>query len=110
MIPNGISFDGTNPKYRQFVRGHDILEYTLDGHEITVDWIRGTNESSMLKSALNEDGTGVTRISGYVTDKLGDASDDVLKRWGDRIARDLGKHWKPVIEMHGNRRCLILMK
>ncbi len=106
MIPDGISFDGANPKYRQFKCGDDILEYTLEGGEITVDWVSGKNASSMMKSILGADGAGVTRISGYVTDKLGDASNAVLQRFGDRMARELGDGWKAAIEVRGERRFL----
>lgn len=110
MIPDGISFDIANPKYRQFKSGEDILEYTLEGSEITVDWVNGKGASSMMKSILEAGGAGVTKISGYVTDKLGDASDAALKRLGDRMARDLGDGWKAVIETRGDRRFLIFTK
>ncbi len=56
MIPDGISIDITNPKYRQFQSGDDILEYTLEGEEITVDWVSGKNAASMLKAILAVDG------------------------------------------------------
>lgn len=68
MIPEGLSFDIANPKYRQFKSGENILEYPLEGGEITVDWVSGTNASSMMRSILDAEGAGVTRISGYVTD------------------------------------------
>ena len=74
MIPDGFSYDTENPKFRRFRRGDDILEYTLEGSEITVDWVNGKGASSMMKSILDADGAGVTSISGYVTDKLGDVS------------------------------------
>ena len=90
MIPDGLSFDIANPKYRQFKSGDDILEYTLEAGEITVDWVSGKEASSMMKSILNADGAGVSRISGYVTDKLGGASNAALERLGNRIARELG--------------------
>ena len=110
MIPDGISFDIANPKYRQFKSGDDILEYTLEGSEITVDWVNGKGASSMMKSILNADGTGVTKISGYVTDKLGSASNAALQRLGDRMARELGDGWKAIIEVKGDRRFLIFTK
>jgi len=90
MIPNGISFDIANPKFRQFKSGDDILEYTLDGGEITIDWVSGKGASSMMKTILDADRAGVVRISGYLTDKLGDASNAVLQRLGDRMAREFG--------------------
>ena len=62
MIPNGISFDIANPKYRQFKSGGNSLEYTLEGGEITVDWVIGKNASSMMKSILDADGNGVTQM------------------------------------------------
>lgn len=64
----------------------------------------------MMKSILDADGTGVTKISGYVTDKLGDASNAALQRLGDRMARDLGDGWKAIIEVRGDRRFLIFTK
>jgi len=53
MIPDGLSFDIANPKYRQFKSSDDVLEYTLDGGEITVDWVSGKNASSMMKAILD---------------------------------------------------------
>jgi hypothetical protein len=110
MIPDGISFDIANPKFRQFKSGDDILEYTLEGGELTIDWVNGKGASFMMKSILDADGAGVTRISGYVTDKLGDASNAALQRLGDRMARDLGDGWKAIIEVRGERRFLIFTK
>jgi len=110
MIHDGISFDVANPKFRQFKSGNDILEYTLDGIAITIDWVSGKGAASMMKSILDADGAGVTKISGYVTDKLGDAPNAVLQRFGDRMARELGDGWKAVIEMRGNRRFLNFSK
>jgi hypothetical protein len=106
MIPNGISFEFTNPKFRQFKSGNDILEYTLEGGEITVDWVSGKGASSMMKSILHADGAGVSKISGYVTDKLGGASNAALQRLGDRMARELGDDWKAISEVRGDRRFL----
>ncbi len=110
MIPEGISFDITNPKYRQFKNGDNILEYALEGGEITVDWVSGKNASSMLKAILNTEGNAVTRISGYATDKLGGASNAVLQRFGDSMAAELGGVWKATIETVGNRRYLVFTK
>ena len=106
MIPDGISFDVANPKYRQFKSGDNILQYTLEGGEITVDWVSGKNASSMMKSILDADGAGVTRISGYVTDKLGCAPHAALQRLGNRM----GAGWKATIELRGNRRYLVFTK
>jgi len=64
----------------------------------------------MIKSILAADGAGVTKISGYVTDKLGDASNAALQRLGDRMARELGDGWKAIIEVRGDRRFLIFTK
>lgn len=58
----------------------------------------------MMKSILDTGGAGVTKISGYVTDKLGGASYTVLQRLVDRMARELGDGWKAVIEVRGDRR------
>jgi len=44
----------------------------------------------MMKLILDADGAGVSKISGYVTDKLGEASNTALRRLGDRMARELG--------------------
>lgn len=110
MIPEGLSFDIANPKYRQFKSGENILEYPLEGGEITVDWVSGTNASSMMRSILDAEGAGVTRISGYVTDKLGGASNAALQRLGDQMAREIGGGWKATIEVIEGRRYLELTK
>jgi hypothetical protein len=110
MIPDGISFDIADPKFRQFKSGEHILEYTLEGSEITVNWVNGKGASSMMKSILDADGAGVTKISGYVTDKLGDASNAALQRLADQMARGLGGGWKAIIEVRGERRFLVFTK
>jgi hypothetical protein len=110
MIPDGMSFDIANPKYRQFKSGVNILEYTLEGNEITVDWVSGRNASWMLRSILEADGAGVTRISGYVTDKLGGASHQALQRLGNQMAAKLGGGWQMTIKMIEGRRYLVLTK
>jgi hypothetical protein len=107
MIPNGISFDIAKPKYRQFKSGDDILEYTLEGGEITVDWVSGKNASSMMKAILDADGADVTKISGYVTDKLGGASNAALQRLGNQMAAQMGCSWKAAIETIEGRRYLV---
>lgn len=110
MIPDGVSFDIENPKYRQFKSGDNILEYTLAGGEISVDWVSGKNASSMMRSILEVDGTGITQISGYVTDKLGSASTESLQRLGNQMATKMGGGWKAAIEIKGNRRYLVFTK
>lgn len=110
MNPDGISFDDAEPKYRQFKNGDNILEYTIEGEEITVDWVSGTNALSMMKAVLDADGSGVTRISGYVTDKLGGTSNDVLQRFGDQMSGRLVGEWKATIEMIEGRRYLLFTK
>jgi hypothetical protein len=110
MAPDGISFDASNPKYRQFVRGDDILEYTLEDGEITVDWVNGRDAASMMASILEAEGEEVARISGYVTDKLGDASDDALKRLGRRMAARVGVEWTTTIQKIEGRRYLVFTK
>jgi YD repeat-containing protein len=110
MIPDGLSFDIANPKYRRLKNGDNILEYTLEAGEITVDWVSGKNASSMMKSILDADGTGVTRISGYVTDKLGRASNAALQRLGNQMAARMGGGWKATIETIRNRRYLVFTK
>src|SRR6056297_371609 len=98
MTSGSFSADAASPKYRQYKRGDDILEYTLEGDEITVGWVSGTGASSMMKAILTADGSGVAKISGYVTDKLGDASIAALQRFGDRTAKELDDRWKATIE------------
>ncbi|MFO7907804.1 MAG: hypothetical protein ACQESR_27670 [Planctomycetota bacterium] len=110
MIPEGISFDIASPKYRQCKSGNNILEYTLEGGEITVDWVSGKNASSIMRSILDADGSGVTRISGYVTDKLGGASNTALQRLGDRMAREIGGGWRATIEIIEGRRHPVFTK
>jgi len=110
MIPDGISFDIANPKYRQFKNGDNILEYTLEGTEITVDWVSGRNASSMIKAILDAEGVGITRISGYATDKLGEASYAALQRFGTRICSELGEGWTVTLETVRNRRYLVFTK
>ena len=70
----------------------------------------GKNASSMMKAILDADGAGVTKVSGYVTDKLGDASNAVLQRLGNQMAKDLGGGWRAIIEVRGDRRFLIFTK
>lgn len=110
MASNTFSFDVSNPKYRQLNRGNDILEYTLVDGEIIVDWVNGRDVASMLKTILAVDGDGVTKISGYVTDKLGRASSNVLLRLGNQIANHLGGGWKATLQTIESRRYLVLMK
>ncbi len=110
MPPDGISLDHANPKYRQFKDGDNLLEYTLDGAEITVDWVSGKNACSMMKSILEAEEPGITRISGYVTDKLGAASDAVLQRLGNVMAGQLSGGWKAAMETIEGRRYLVFTK
>jgi len=110
MIFDGISFDEANSKYRQIKCDSGILEYTLEPGEITVDWVIGKNTSAMLKEILAAEGLQITRISGYVTDKLGDASSETLQRFASRLAREIGLGWQAKIETVRNRRYLVLTK
>lgn len=110
MIPEGISFDVANPKYRRFKSGDNILEYTLEGNEITVDWVSGKNAASMMNAILKSEGAAVTRISGYATDKLGKATTAALQRFGNRFASELGDGWTVAIEPVRNRRYLVFTK
>lgn len=110
MIPEGISFDTANPKYRQFKNGDNILQYTLEGGEITVDWVSGKNASSIMKAILEAEGAGVTRISGYATDRLGQASNAALQRLGTRMCSELGGDWTVTIETVRSRRYLVFTK
>lgn len=110
MIVDGVSYDAGNPKYRQFKRGDDILEYTLEGSEITVDWVSGNDATLMMNAILRVDGKDVTCISGYVTDKLGNATNATLQRFGRRIARELNGDWTSTIQTIEGRRYLKLKK
>lgn len=110
MPPEGISFHIANPKYRQFKSGANILEYTLDGGEITIDWVSGRHASSMMRSILDADGAGVSRISGYVTDKLAGASNAALQRLGGRMVREVGGNWRATIEIIEGRRYFVFTK
>ena len=110
MISDEISFDITNPKYRQFKSADCILEYTLIGTEIIVDWVCGNDAASMIKSILDVDGQGITRISGYATDKLGRASDATLQRLADRVASQLDGGWKASIKEIVGRRYVVFTK
>jgi hypothetical protein len=109
-IPEGLSWDSDNPKYRRFKGVDGILEYTLDGDEITVDWVSGRNAASMMKVVLDADGKGVTKISGYVTDKLADASQPALLRLGDLVAGRLGGLWTVSTQPIEGRRFLVFTK
>ena len=64
----------------------------------------------MMKSILDADGAGVARISGFVTDKLGGASDAALQRLGNQIAGQIGEGWKATIEQIEGRRYLVFTK
>ena len=110
MIFDGISFDEANPKYRQIKCDSGILEYTLEHGEITVDWVSGKHTSAMLKAILAAEVIQVTRISGYVTDKLGDSSGETLQRFASRLAHEIGFGWQANIEIVRNRRYLVLTK
>jgi hypothetical protein len=72
--------------------------------------VSGENASSMMKAILDADGAGVTRISGYVTDKLGGASNAALERLGSQMVRQLGGGWEATIEMIEGRRYLVFTK
>lgn len=104
MDHDRFSFDIANPKFRQFRSGDNVLKYTLKDGEIIVDWVSGKNVSSMIKAILSVDGEGVSRISGYVTDKLGGLSNRSLYRFADHVARQLGGNWTITIETVRNRR------
>jgi hypothetical protein len=78
--------------------------------EITIDWVCGKNATSMIMAVLDCDGKGVTRISGYVTDKLGGETDAALQRLGGQMASQLGGGWKTTIEMIEGRRYLVFTK
>lgn len=81
--PDGFSFDIDDPKYRMLREGERKLEYTLQGEELIVDYVEGGGAASMLKRVLETEGADVRRISGYITDKLGNLSDEALLRyWG----------------------------
>ena len=64
----------------------------------------------MMKAILEADGAGVTKISGYVTAKLGGASNAALRRLGNQMAAQVGGGWKVTIEMTEGRRYLVFTK
>jgi hypothetical protein len=109
-VPQGLSADATNPSYRTFRSGESILEYAVNGSEMSVDWVQsesGGSVASMLKSVLSAEGH-ISKIVGYTTDKLGGASDAALQRLGNQVAHALGEGWTASIEATGNKRYLIL--
>ena len=105
-----ITVDDENPKYRTYQRGDDILEYTVGDCEIGIDWVSGRDAAAMLKAIHSFEGEGVTCLCGYVTDKLGSASDQGLQRFGRMIAHQLGSPWKARIEVIEGRRFLVFTK
>lgn len=106
MVPDGFSFDSDNPLYRRFKSGEQILEYSLDGGHLSIDWVDGGGAGTMLKHVLGAEGGSVRRISGYVTDKLGRLSDEALLRYGRQVAKQLGNGWTVTIRMDGTKKFL----
>lgn len=109
-VPDGISFEIDDPKVRSFKNGDDIVDYTLDGGELTIDWVEGKNTGSYIRSILNIEGEGVNRISGFTSRKLDDVSDKVLQRSGNILAVQLGDGWKATVEFIQGRRYLVFKR
>ena len=109
-VPEGFSFDVDNPVYRQLKDGDQVLQYSLKGEELAVDWVDGGGAASMLKRILAAEGSGVRRISGYATDKLASLSDNALLRYGNQVASSLGEGWKASIEFVANKRYLVFTR
>jgi hypothetical protein len=109
-VPEGLSADATNPSYRTFKAGDSILEYAVNGSEMKVDWVESGNGgslASMLKSVLSTEGQ-ISKIVGYTTEKLGNASDAAVQRLGNQVANALGEGWTASVEWQGQKRYLIL--
>ena len=109
-VPEGFSFDIDNPIYRQLKDGDQVLQYSIKGEELAVDWVDGGGAASMLKRILAAEGSGVRRISGYATDKLASLSDKALLRYGNQVASSLGEGWKASIEFVANKRYLVFTR
>lgn len=105
--PDGFAVDPDNPKYRTYKSGGSILEYTLDGREITIDWICGRDTALLLQSLLAHEGNDIEQIAGYVTDRLGSIPPEALQRFAGQVAFKLGGSWKVTIQIVAGRRYLI---
>ena len=108
--PDGFSYDKDNPKYQTFKDGDKIVDYSVDGDKLSIDWADGGGLASALKEILRAEGDGIRRIGGYTTDKLGELSDKALQRYGDRVAAELGDGWKAAIEVIRGQRHLIFRR
>src|ERR1043165_9375725 len=109
-IPDGFSVDCANPKYRQFKNRDGILEYTIEGDNVTVDWVAGKNTSAMIQQILDYEGSGVSKVAGYVTDRLGATSDEALQRLGTMLAQRLTGGCAATIQRIEGRRYLVLTR
>ena len=108
--PEGFSFDIDNPIYRQLKDGDQVLQYSLKGKELAVDWVEGGGAASMLKRILGAEGSGVRRISGYTADKLGGLSDNALLIYGNQLAANLGEGWRASIEFVDKKRFIVFTR
>jgi len=109
-LPDGFSIDPDNSKFRRYESGYNVLEYSHEGDEITVDWVRGTRLATMLNAILAVDGAGVSIITGYVSDKLGEANNATLIRFANRTAHALNGEWSAEVKPKGRKRYLILTR
>ena len=65
---------------------------------------------SPCRAILKAEGEGVMIVSGYVTDKLGNAAHAVLERFANQLANQLGGGWSATVQMIEGRRYLTLTK
>jgi hypothetical protein len=77
---------------------------------MAVDWVHGKIVAGMLRAILNAEGEHITRIAGYVTDKLGATSEQALRRFASRVALQLGDECKVSLETIEGRRYLVFRK
>ena len=108
--PDGFSIDPDKPKFRSFEYENGVVDYTHEGFEITVDWVNGKDFATMLNAILAVDGEGVSTVRGYVTDKLGEASDSVLIRFARRVAFELDGDWNADLRPLGRKRYLVFSR
>lgn len=104
-IPDGFSYDIDQPKYRIYKIGSDKLEYSVNGDELDVDFVKGAG-ANMLKAVVDAEGNAIAKIKGYTTDKLGTPSNHVVLRYGRMVARRLGPGWNASIRFDGQKRYL----
>ncbi len=63
----------------------------------------------MIRAVLDADGEGIAKISGYVTDKLGRASDEAPQKLGRRTVKSVGGGWVVRTEIIAGRRYVVFL-